>query len=232
MSDREPHPWDELAATPLPDRSLFSYSAERDWPGYFRAVQGRDPRETLVQTLDRFDNHGCPPDPFAIDLGCGEGRDTVEMLRRGWRVLAIDGHSLALDLVANRPDLVHPDRLETRLAALEDVELPPCDLLSSSFTLPFCRPDAFAALWDRVVASVRPGGRFAGQLFGDLDSWATIPDRAHHTRAEAEALLAPFDLERFDEVQSDGEDCAGNAKHWHIFHIIARKPGTSDPTDP
>ena len=223
MGDRKLHPWDELAAMPAANRGVFTYAAQRDWPGYFRAVQGKEPRETLVQVLDRFDADGLPPDPFAIDLGCGEGRDTAELLRRGWRVLAIDGHPLALDLITHRPDLMHPDRVETRCALIEEAELPTCDLLNASFTLPFCRPEAFATLWERVVAAIRPGGRFAGQLFGDRDSWAAIPDRSHHTRAQAEAVLAPFELERFDEESRDGEDCAGNAKHWHLFHIIGRK---------
>ncbi|MEJ1932020.1 class I SAM-dependent methyltransferase [Nostoc sp. NIES-2111] len=33
---------------------------------------------------------------FAVDLGCGDGRDTVELLRRGWRVLGIDGAQEAI----------------------------------------------------------------------------------------------------------------------------------------
>jgi hypothetical protein len=30
---------------------------------------------------------------FAIDLGCGAGRDTFALLAEGWRVLAIDQQS-------------------------------------------------------------------------------------------------------------------------------------------
>lgn len=32
---------------------------------------------------------GIKPD-FAIDLGCGVGRDTIYLLHNGWKVLAID----------------------------------------------------------------------------------------------------------------------------------------------
>ena len=32
---------------------------------------------------------GIKPD-FAIDLGCGAGRDTIYLLHNGWKVLAID----------------------------------------------------------------------------------------------------------------------------------------------
>ena len=39
----------------------------------------------------------------AIDLGCGEGRDTVEILRQNWAVLAIDQNPDAIASLRNRP---------------------------------------------------------------------------------------------------------------------------------
>jgi tellurite methyltransferase len=44
-------------------------------------------------------------------------------------------------------------------------------------------------------------------------------------RDEALALLDGFELEMFEEEEADGVTPRGNAKHWHIFHIVARKPG-------
>jgi tellurite methyltransferase len=44
------------------------------------------------------------------------------------------------------------------------------------------------------------------------------------TRAEAEALLAPLAVELFREEEEGGVTPRGSAKHWHIFHIVARKP--------
>lgn len=72
--------------------------------------------------------------------------------------------------------------------------------------------------------SIVPGGRFSGQLFGDRDGWVGTRELTFQTRAEAEALLEGFELERFDEVEEDGQTATGNAKHWHIFHVIAHRP--------
>jgi trans-aconitate methyltransferase len=44
-------------------------------------------------------------DFFAVDLGCGAGRDTAELLRRGWRVLAIDAEAEAIRRLLERRDL-------------------------------------------------------------------------------------------------------------------------------
>src|SRR5690606_17548951 len=100
---------------------------------------------------------------FAIDLGCGEGRDSAELLRRGWRVLAIDGHESAFEFLRRRTDFPRaarePGRFETRVAPMEDADLPPCDLLNASFSLPFVDPARFDVVWGRIVAAIRPGGR-------------------------------------------------------------------------
>jgi tellurite methyltransferase len=187
----------------------------RDWARYYRAVGG-EPRATLLEAVARFDEPG-----FAVDLGCGTGRDTFELLRRGWHVLAIDATADGIDeLRLHSPDGAP---LETQVARMEDAVWPPCDLVNASFSLPFCAPARFDALWRRIVESLRPGGRFCGQLFGDRDGWAPADDITFHTRAQAEELLRPFEAERFDEIEEDGTTVVGEAKHWHLFHVVARK---------
>ena len=73
--------------------------------------------------------------------------------------------------------------------------------------------------------SLRPGGRFAGQLFGERDSWAVRAGMTFHSREQAEARLAGFEVELFDEEEDDSTTVRGEAKHWHIFHVVVRKPG-------
>jgi tellurite methyltransferase len=169
-----------------------------------------------VGALDRFETPG-----FAVDLGCGDGRDTVELLRRGWRVLALDGQAEGVRRLRER---VPADaQLETEVVRFEDARWPEADLVNSSFALPFCSPDHFDDVWRRVRGSIAAGGRFSGQLFGDRDGWVGTRDMTFHSRAEAEALLRGLELERFDEVEEDGQTATGNAKHWHVFHVVARR---------
>ena len=169
----------------------------------------------MLGALARFDAPG-----FGVDLGCGQGRDTLAMLRRGWRVLAIDAEEEAIARLRIRA--ADEPRLETRVASFADAEWPDADLVNAGYALPFCPPDRFGALWQRVVASVCPGGRFSGQLFGDHDEWAGS-GIVVQTRAEVEELLRPFDVERLDEVDEDGSTITGRPKHWHLYHVVARK---------
>ena len=162
---------------------------------------------------------------MAVDLGCGEGRDTAELLRRGWRVVAIDGHPFALELVRARRDLAAGARLELRLEAFEAVRVPRARLVNASFSLPFCRPEAFGRLWEEIAGAVEPGGRFAGQFFGERDGWAGLADRSHHRREEVLWLLREFEVEELKEEERDGKDAQENPKHWHVFHVVAKRLG-------
>ena len=58
-----------------------------DWVGYYDGQGEREPRPLLVDALDRFESEGRTG--LAVDLGCGQGIETAELLRRGWGVVAI-----------------------------------------------------------------------------------------------------------------------------------------------
>jgi SAM-dependent methyltransferase len=211
----------------------MDYAAVRDWPGYFQVMLGKPARETLARALELFDKEK-PPESgrTAIDLGCGEGRDALELLRRGWTVTAIDSHPMAIDLLRGQAIACGAgseggvmDRLTTRIAPFDDPGWgrTPAMLLNASYCLPFCEPGRFEAVWARVVGAIQPGGRFAGQLFGDRDGWAALPDRTHHTRGRLDGLFERFVLEDLREEERDDKDALGNPKHWHVYHLVARK---------
>ncbi|MEL7472979.1 MAG: methyltransferase domain-containing protein [Planctomycetota bacterium] len=233
MTDPTSKPWGEPSgSTPDAFKDVPNAAAAakvRDWPAYFAKVEGKPARETLTDTVAAFAAERLPDaasvPPLAIDLGCGSGRDTLELLQAGWRVHAIDGHPEALARLLYQPSHAPTPRLTIQHATFEQIQsLPPCRLLNASFALPFCPPRAFERLWSIVRTSLLPGARFAGQLFGDRDSWSIIEDRSHFTRAEAEALLDGLEIEHFVEEERDGQDASDNHKHWHVFHIIARNP--------
>jgi hypothetical protein len=46
---------------------------------------------------------------------------------------------------------------------------------------------------------------------------------SHHHRTQVEELLAPFVVEFFEEENHPGETPLGEKRHWHIFHLVARK---------
>jgi SAM-dependent methyltransferase len=188
------------------------------WSDYYEENEGREPRELLLEALSTYEEPG-----QAVDLGCGAGIETLAMLTRGWRVFATDAEEEAIERVRRRVPPELAKRLQTLVARMEDVELPPADLLLASFSLFFCDPGRFADVWQTIGGSLAGGGRFVGELLGDHDTWAPDDDTSSFSASEARALFDGWAIERFDEEEEDGEACNG-PKHWHVFHVVARAP--------
>jgi SAM-dependent methyltransferase len=218
--------------------SLTSQTApwgDRDWSTYYAAVAGKPPRDTLLLALSVFHAtratpHSAPPS--ALDLGAGEGRDTRELLRRGFRVLALDPHPSAPALIAQGVPPTDADRLIIVQSGTESLasvlatrpHFAPADLINASFSLPFIHPDRFPTAWAAIRDALAPTALFAAQFFGPEDSWASIPGRTHHTRDQVHHLLDGLTLHHLDESKKPGHDAEGNAKYWHVFHVVAQRP--------
>ena len=195
------------------------------WSAYYRWTARRPPRELLVQTLAHLEWEGkAPRRRDAIEIGFGAGNDTLELLRRGWRVLAVDGQAVAAMFLEKRVPPRLRRSLTTLVVPMEEFDLPPSDLVYASFSLPFCTPDRFPALWSRIRRSLRPGGHFAGQLFGDQDGWVGKRDFAFFDRDAVLRLTRGFRRELLRETVEEGMSFGG-PKHWHYFDLILEKPG-------
>jgi tellurite methyltransferase len=196
----------------------------RAWAGYYRWTSKRPPRELLNQVLNHIDwEHPGRRRRTAIDLGCGAGNDSLELLRRGWDVLAIDGQAGAARFLEGRVPSKDRARLTCLVARMEDLDLPPADLIYASFSLPFCAPDMFPELWSKIRRAVRPGGHFAGQLFGDRDAWNGHRPMSFHSAQQVRALSRGYKVELVRETVEDGMSYGG-PKHWHFFDVILGKP--------
>jgi SAM-dependent methyltransferase len=195
-------------------------SQDQGWASYYEKLRDRPPRKTVIAALDAF---GERTDALAVDLGCGDGRDVIEILRRGWKVVAVDAEPEALKRLAER-GLPGDERITPVVSRFEDVPMPiGVELVNSSFAMPLCAPVRFHEMWTRIVEALPPGGRFSGQWYGPRDSWVGRPGVTFLSRDEVEGLLTGFDVEMFDEEEADSTTPRGKPKHWHIFHIVARK---------
>jgi SAM-dependent methyltransferase len=191
---------------------------DHGWTEYYEAHEDREPRPMLLEVLGTFDLPG-----DAVDIGFGNGIETAAMLERGWRVLAIDADPEAIERLEARAPRDAIDRLQVERSPIEDIALPPVDLAWAAFSLFFCDPSRFDDVWAGVRGALRPGGRFAGELLGERDTWAGDTGISALGIDAARRLFDGWSVERFDEEEFDGEACSG-AKHWHLFHVIASRP--------
>jgi SAM-dependent methyltransferase len=197
-----------------------------DWAGYYAWSAGRQPRPLLVAACQEL---GTGQGRLAVDLGCGDGTEALELLARGWSVLAVDAQEAGLAVLRARITATVADRIRVLCSSFTEADLPHAHLIHAGFSLPFCPPQEFPALWVRIREALAPGGVFAGQLFGIQDSWAGDPGMNFHARREVEGLLNGLQILRLQETEHDGHTFSG-PKHWHTFDILARKNPPESPS--
>ena len=127
-------------------------------------MQGRAPRQVLLDALNAFENDTNKDSLNAIDLGCGDGTESAVLLERGWNVLAIDSEPGAIKRLMEKVPGETQVRLQTQIAKFEDIQLPRTDLIYASFSIPFCHPDHFQIFWNKVVNAIQPGPRDVCEL--------------------------------------------------------------------
>jgi tellurite methyltransferase len=203
------------------------------WADYYAVTVERPAWVTVRFAIDRFrDEDGAAPGDgggpsdgrFAVDLGCGAGRDARELLRAGWRVLAVDREPAARTALetAVEPDL--RAHLQIRIEDLATVSIPSCHLVNASLCLPFLAPDAFHTTWSRVLAALEPGARFAAMLFGDHDDSASDQDMTCLPPEEVRASLTDsFEVEYWSDKEEDSKTALGEPHHFHLVEFVARK---------
>ncbi len=232
-----PEYFDAVKGQPPRETLLRALGAfEKEDGGENRAIAGTFPqplpgRKGSEEGRSHSESGGTKRQRLALDIACGEGRDTRAMLERGWKVIALDYHAEAVERTVAALSAEWRGRCEVRRLAMEEIAgdvalaemIGGVDLVNASFALPFCDPEKFPALWAWIGEALRVGGRFSGQFFGDRDEWQCVRPKSHVTRAQLLELLRGFDVEHLDEVEKDGSDAMGGVKHHHVFHVVGRR---------
>ncbi|MBI3750865.1 MAG: class I SAM-dependent methyltransferase [Chloroflexi bacterium] len=195
---------------------------ETNWSAYYRHTAGREPRPLFQRGIAALDAAGATPGD-AIEIGFGDGTETLELLARGWHVTAIDPTPEAAAGLREKASGNLSEGLSIVTAAAQGADLSPFDLLYAGYALSFIPPEVFAAFWERVRAALGPGGWLVFNVFGVKDTWASDPLMTFLDRAQAEALVAGLEVVVFDEQDEDGNSFVG-PKHWHLFDVVARAP--------
>jgi SAM-dependent methyltransferase len=196
-------------------------TAESYWPDYYAITAQRPAWSTTTLAAAAFGRHPEGVPRLAVDLGCGAGRDTRELLRRGWRVIATDMTPEGIETLRRLTPEADLERLQTEVCRLQDFTVPACDLVNANLILPFQPVADYAASWQRILAAIGIGGRFSGMLFGDRDQAANEPDMTCPSPDVIRGYLDGFEIEHWNEKEEDGETALGEPHHFHLIEVVA-----------
>lgn len=196
-------------------------ATDTHWPDYYEITAERPSWTTTQQAAEAFGEHPADGPRVAVDLGCGAGRDSRELLRRGWRVIATDMTPEGIETLRRLTPTQDQARLQTYVSDLRDFEIPACDLVNANLILPFLAADDYAAVWGRIRTAIGVGGRFSGMLFGDRDQSADEPGMTCPSPDVIRGYLESFEIEHWNEKEEDGHTALGDPHHFHLIEVVA-----------
>ncbi len=205
-----------------PEQPSEGNQDEPDWAAYYRHTLGREPRPIFTKGMAAASAVATTPGQ-AVEIGFGDGTETLALLASGWSVLAIDRAPDAGKVLRSLVPEVDADRLTIQTESAESVDLPPFDLLYSGYALSFLEPAAFSRFWSNLRDRLRPGGLVVLNIFGVRDTWAGDSSMTFLDGDAVRHLLDGLEVLAIDEEDQDGDSFIG-AKHWHVFDVIARRP--------
>lgn len=126
---------------------------------YYENTKNALPHENIKEFIKISNKPG-----KAIDLGCGTGRDTVFLIKNGWKVFAIDRED-NMQMISNKLKPEELNRFKFISQSFEKIELEENNLVVANFSLPFCRKEYFNELWEKIVQSISTGRLFCWKLF-------------------------------------------------------------------
>ncbi len=170
----------------------------------------------LKVALENHGGHG----GLAVDIGAGTGRDTIHLLRSGFKVVSIDPADTAINEMNRRFKGEYGSKIETVKAKIEDYDLPQnIDLANITWTIRFLDPKKFNQTFDKITKSIKVGGRFTGDFCGE--KWGHVGKKREglfHTYKEIMDLLAKnYKIEYFKEKLKIHNDQFTE----HLYEVVA-----------
>jgi SAM-dependent methyltransferase len=108
---------------------------------------------------------------LAIDIGCGGGASAIFLLKRGWKVIALDSNKEYVDYVKEMANKANQMWLETgQLTVLHvdiEKELPfeRASLVLINDVIPYLYVAKVKTLWDKIYSFLEVEGYIVGSLF-------------------------------------------------------------------
>ena len=159
----------------------------------------------------------------AIDLGCGSGKDTIFLLKNGYKVYAIDKKEIIKKYIDDKIDKEEKMRLEYIIKDFGEIEFPKVDLINANLSISFCNPNKIDNLLKNIKSSINIDGFFVGNFLGILDDWNTNKNMTFFTEQQIKETFKNFKIIYFNEITENKKAVNGNLKHWHIYELIAYK---------
>ena len=126
---------------------------------YYNLTKNSKPHLNVLNFLDL----NVPPGK-AVDLGCGAGRDTIELLKNNWSVLSIDKEDTE-PFIREQLTQQESEKFKFKTCYFGEMNLPNVNLIVANYSLPFSKKEFFSDIWENITSSLLEERLFCWEFF-------------------------------------------------------------------
>lgn len=193
--------------------------ADTTWKEYYEKV-GLSPNALTMLAALRVTSKR-----EALDLGCGNGRDSLYLMLQGFEVItAVDSSPDAPKWLAPGILRVEQDIESFMFERHKSLLTNRYDLVVCINTFFFIKKETVLRLIDAMHTATAPLQFMAFNVLGERDGWvASGREVSHFADAEIEGLRERHSRADYELREFEGTVADGTPKHWHYHNFIYRK---------
>ena len=190
------------------------------------AVWGDDPNPLLKMIFDRVDI----PASF-LDLGCGQGRDSIFMLKNGFNVISVDesyeGVDKILEIVKNNQ--LFKDRINLFCLDVKDFDIKKNEfsIINVYNLFHFMKKEDVLLIIEKIRKGLISGGYIvlSGFLKTNSVSQKKQNDKGFFQEGELKKLFFDFDMIFYEEkvIDDPGHSVCPNPHQHYIVKMVTQK---------
>ena len=157
---------------------------------------------------------------IALDLGAGNGGDTVFLLEKGHKVYAVDFQEESMKRIKENVDEKYQHNLTLINSSFEDLDwstFPQFDLIIAFRSISFIQSKDFYTVWDHMYTGLKDDGIVIVKLFGKQNTAILNYTMTLFDKKEIDQLINKFDPLYVNEILREQK------KIRHEFDLIIKK---------
>ncbi len=203
------------------------YREQLKWHNYFAKANTGQPNSLLLDFF-QLNSYKDPSSVIALDLGAGNGNDTLFLLNKEFSVIAVDFHEKAIERIRSKLKPQTQNNIQIIKSSFQDLEwdtLPMFDIIVAINSISFIDPNDFKTLWPKIASHIKPGGFLITRLFGNKIKWPNMQNMTLLDQQDIKALTSDFDI-----IKQAEELYTENSIKQHAFNLILKKHETNSTT--
>lgn len=189
------------------------------WLSYYQNRK-KNVRSEVVKAIKYVANKN---KKYALDLGSGNFEESAYLLQQGFSVVAVDPEKILLETAF----LLSSSMFYFECVKIEEYDFPKdfFDFVCANYSLPWVPKESMLTVFEKIRCSLKDGGIFCFQLFGDKDDWSFDDQNktSFYSESEIMSFIKNFKIVDFKEVNKNKKTVRGTKKYWHIYDVIVKK---------